>query len=180
MKWKVILSDHIYRWSDSHEPKTQAASSAILAAAQAQGPGAPISAAGGDPAGVAYRALQALRQPDLQMPAGQGARPQVLPLHQPLRGPSLHGVRPSRLAPPSRPVPGQLSPAPGYPRGYLSRQPRALAAPQALLALGHGCRNTTPPHRCHRRRRDGHPGGQHDRGLAESFASGRFARGGRR
>jgi hypothetical protein len=174
MKPHPLLSDQLYMWSvlsdRTHHRRAQATPPAVAA---------PATAAGLGPSGLADRALQALRQSELQVRSRSRPRAQVLPVGK-LPGPlAADGLRPPGRAHAGQPVPGQLHPGSRHPGGDLRDQPRTAASARAALRLG-GEFDTLVPHRPHRPASWRDAARQHARGHDRGRPDASWPRGGLR
>src|SRR5690242_17698065 len=121
-------SDQFYTWSDKyakqvccHLEKTSPSASAPIAPAQA------------DPARLADRALQTLRQAGVQMRRRSRPWPQVSPFGEPPGLTATNGLCAAGVSRPDCRVRRQLPPSPRDIRGDLRDQPRTTAPPGGAL-----------------------------------------------
>src|SRR6266853_1919356 len=125
MNARCVLSDHVYDWSD------RSIRQAILrVAAAAPDAAAEAATVGRDPARLAYRALQALRQTGLQVRRRPGPWPEVLPIGELSRRAAAHGLRAAGRRCRDPRAGRQLPSGSDGPRGNLRDQPRAVTAPR--------------------------------------------------
>jgi hypothetical protein len=169
----VLLSDQLLTWSAYGRHS-------IIRLTQTPRPTAEADAGVGDtPAGLAHRALQALRQTWLQVRRRPRPWPQVLSVRELSRAPTANGLRASGRLRRRHRTPGELSPGPRDHRGDLRDQPRTLTPPRSALrgggepvvAVTHPIHRSSPGRRTHR---------QHARGLAHRRTRAGTDRGGRR
>ena len=152
-----IYSDQLYMWSvingRANHFRAQATSQAI--AAQAPAPGRRAS-------WLPDRALQTLRQSELQVRRWSRPRSQVLPLGK-LPGPlTADGLRPPGRVRAGQRTHGQPRPGAGNFGGDFRDQPRTAAPARAALRCA-GEPDTPVAHRSHRRANGCHVAGQHAR-----------------
>lgn len=139
-------SDQLNTWSDKDErtldPSPAAAQDNLAW---------PVAVHGYGAAGLADRALQTMRQAELQMRQGPRSWSQILPFRQPQRRPSRDGLCAQSAPRRGDPSLGTLSPHPGDPRRAVRDQSRAVAPARGVLSRGgergrdHACR---PCDRC--------------------------------
>jgi len=155
-----LSSDHIYDWS------ARSIGQDLIGFAQASPSHTARSAATGCYlAGLADRALQALRQAWMQMRGRPRPRPQVLPVSEFSRRTATDGLR-SAGGSSSHPRAGEQLPAGACStRRNLSDQPRTVAAPRGAVRTGSE-RDIRVAHCLDRYRRRGAAPGQHDRSVA--------------
>src|SRR5712692_9477041 len=116
-----VVSDQLINWSDhADHPDPRLAPTAHHA-------GAPTPATGGDPAGLADRALQTLRQTGVPLRQGARAWPQVLPVGELPRRATADGVRAAGVSHADHRVPGQLPAGSRDPRADFRDQSRTAA-----------------------------------------------------
>lgn len=158
----ALLSDHRFSWSvkDGRTNLNRAQASTQAIAAQ-------IACARLGASGLPDRALQALRQSELQVRKRSRSRSQVLPLGELPRQTSADGLRPSGRSRAGQPERRRLRPCSRHPGGDLRDQPRAFTPARAALGGNgeHHARNAHH-HRRHSRWRDS--SGQHARRLDRS------------
>ena len=169
----VLLSDQSLTWSAYGRHS-------IIRLTQTPRPTAEADAGVGDtPAGLAHRALQALRQTWLQVRRRPRPWPQVLSVRELSRAPTANGLRASGRLRRRHRTPGELSPGPRDHRGDLRDQPRTLTPPrralrgsgESVVDVTHPIHRSSPGRRTHR---------QHARGLAHRRSRAETDRGGRR
>jgi hypothetical protein len=173
MRFLDLLSDQFLTWSANGRYSVVHFTQTPRAIAQAN------AGIGDALAGLAYRALQALRQTWLQVRRRSRPWPQVLPVGEFPGAPAANGLRAaSRLRRRHR-TPGELSPRPRDHRGDLRDQPRTIAPPRgALRGAGEPVVAVTHPH--HRSANGRRTHRQHARGLAHRRARAGADRGGLR
>jgi len=155
-----LLSGHVYDWSARSFGKIIVSVTKAPAIAVAKAP-----ASGCGVARLADRALQALRQPWLQMCRRTRPRPEVLPVGELSRRATADGLRaPGKSGGHSR-ARRQLPRGAHDARGGLRDQPRAVTAPRGALRAG-GERNVAAAHPTDRRFRRCATPRQHGRGMA--------------
>ena len=163
-----IYSDQLYMWSvingRTNHFRTQAPPQAIAA----QTSPARLCASG-----LPDRALQALRQSELQMRRWSRPRSQVLPLGKLPGALSADGLRPSGRPRAGQRTVGQPRPGARHLGGDLRDQSRTASQARATLRCT-GEPDTLVAHRCHRRTNGGGVAGQHagrhDRGRPGAHA----------
>lgn len=139
------LSDQLFAWSDGYSERTRRRT-----AKTPQRSCAPAAAAEIDPAGLPYRAIQAMWQAGVQMRRWAGTRPQVLSVGK-LSGPAAaNGLCAAGCLWRNGRVSGQLSPKPRDSGDNLRDQPRIVAPSRGALKRCYeraaGCRPR--PYRC--------------------------------
>jgi hypothetical protein len=155
-----LLSDHVYDWS------ARSLKQNIVGVAQAPTiVAAEASAVGCGAARLADRALQALRQTELQMCRGSRSRPEVLPVGELSRRATADGLRAAGKSGGHPRARRQLPRGTHDARRGLRDQPRAVTAPRGALRVG-GERNVTAAHPTDRRFRRCAVPRQHGRGMA--------------
>ncbi len=169
-----LLSDQSYTWSASSDRSDffspQATAQATASQASASGLGTPR---------LPDRALQALRQSELQVRTGSRPWAQVLPVGE-LSGPlATDGLRAASRARAGRRMGGQLQAGSRDPGGDLRDQPRTTTAARAALRRN-GEPDATVAHRPRRSHRWRDAAGQHDRDHDRRRSDVHALRGGRR
>src|SRR6202162_782292 len=114
MYFHIVQSDQLYTWSDENRKRAS-----CHLEKTAPGASAPVAPAQGDPARLAHRALQTLRQAGVQMRRGSGPWPQVLPFGEPSGLTVTNGLCGAGVSLPARRVCRQLPPSPRNLRGDL-------------------------------------------------------------
>ena len=164
-----IRSDQLYTWSDKH-----AGTFNLNPAAAQDNLAWSVAVHGYGAAGLADRALQTLRQAELQMRQGPRSWPQILPFRQPQRRPSRDGLCTQSAPRRGNRGLGTLSPHPGDPRRAVRDQSRAVTPARGVLSRGgeYGRDHTCRP--CDRCRQPGD--GQYGRRLAPDCGRYRWPR----
>jgi len=157
----LVQSDQSYTWSDK---SAEQAHSRIAQTPRSSS--APTAPAQGDPAWLAHRALQALRQAGMQMRRGSRPWPQVLSIGEPLRLTSANGLRAAGAIRTGRRFCRQLPPSPRDLRGDLRDQSRTAAPPGGALITSRHERGTLSPSRLNRCGTGRRASRQYARGLA--------------
>src|SRR6202050_4629660 len=140
MKFRELMSDQLYTWSDEDPEPTRGR----LAKAPPSAP-APIAPAQSDPPWFPHRALQTLWQARLQMRRRPRSWPQVLSVGELSRPAPANGLRPARVLRAGERVAGQLPPRPPDPGGDLRDQPRAPTPSREALRDRHERSTVSPP-----------------------------------
>ena len=157
MDLTAVQSDQLYTWSDEYRERASCYLEKTSPNAFAQ-----VAPAHGDPARLADRALQVLRQARVQMRRGPRPWPQVLPFGEPPGLAATNGLCAAGGACSSRGVRSQLPPSPRDLRNDFRDQPRTIAPPRGALK-GRSCVRPAGIHRCWIGRRAPR---QHGRSLA--------------
>ena len=169
-----LLSDPLYNWSVRNDR-----SDFFSPQATAQATASQAAAAGLGPPRLPDRALQALRQSELQVRTGSRPWAQVLPLGE-LSGPlATDGLRAASRARAGQRMGGQLQAGSRDPGGDLRDQPRTTTAARAALRRN-GEPDATVAHRPRRSYRWRNAAGQHARGHDRRRSDVHALRGGRR
>lgn len=134
-----VLSDQLYTWSDENRKRTCCQPEKTPPSAFA-----PVAAAQGSPAWLAYRALQALRQARVQVRRRSRSWPQVLSFGEPLGLAATDGLCAAGISRPGCRIHRQLSPGPRNFGSDLGDQPRTSAPPGGALKGRYG-RTLRPP-----------------------------------
>jgi hypothetical protein len=165
MKPMLILSDHVYDWSDTSigEILLCVAQAPAIAATQ-------IATLGCGAARLTDRALQALWQAGLQMCRGSGSRPEVLPVGELSGRAAADGLRTTGKSGSHSRARRQLTRSAHGARRGLRDQPRAATAPRGALGAG-GERNVATAHHTDRRFRRCAAARQHGRDMARRRAA---------
>src|ERR1700730_14146192 len=167
-----VVSDQLVNWSDHADPTDRRLAPTPRHAVT------PTPAAEGDPAGLADRALQTLRQTGVPLRQGARAWPQVLSVGELPPGATADGVRAAGVSRTDDRVRGQLPAGPRDPRADLRDQSRTAAPTRGALTRRHGPGTVPRPHP-DRRGRGRSAARQYARRLARPRSSGGFAGGGR-
>lgn len=129
-----VQSDQLERWSDSNARETFSGSPEKKKSAPAETP-----FARGRVAGLADRALQAVRQARMQMRGGARPWAQVLLVHQSDGRQAGNGLHSPRSPSAGRGVSDELPEDKGNSRGTLCNKPRTAAAQGTFLGDPHAC-----------------------------------------
>src|SRR5215831_3465993 len=124
----TLQSDQLYKWSDEYSQR--ACSELEKTSPSAFAPVAPAQV---NPARLADRALQALRQARVQVRRGLRPWPQVLPFREPPGLAATNGLCAAGGARSGRGVRCQLPPSSRDLRSDFRNQPRTLAPPRGAL-----------------------------------------------
>src|SRR5260221_13163529 len=155
----ILLSDQSLPWSAYGRHS-------IIRLAQTPRPIAEADAGVGDTlAGLAHRALQALRQTWLQVCRRPRPWPQVLSVRELSRAPTANGLRASGRLRRRHPTFGEPPQGPRDHRGDLRDQPRTITPPRGALR-GLGEPDAAVTHPLHRSAIGRRTHRQHARGLA--------------
>lgn len=156
----AVESDQLYKWSDKYRERACRCLEKTSPSAFA-----PVAPAQVNPARLADRALQALRQARVQMRRGPRPWPQVLPFGEPPGLAATNGLCAAGGARSSCGVRRQLPPGSRDLRRDFRDQPRTPAPPRGALSSQHerSCFRPACIHRCWVERRAPR---QHDRSLA--------------
>ena len=136
----ALQADQLYTCTDTHALQTaqtdfcRVASTPPTAIAP---PATPRSSL----AGLAHRALQALRQAGMQVRPRSGSWPQVLPLGQSLWPATANGLHPPGLSKPGQRVSRQLPSSPRDLGRGLRHQSRTAMPPRGALSNAHELRS---------------------------------------
>jgi len=170
MKKDRLLSDQLYKWSDSHEE-----SICHITAQKKKSSGPPTTTGRGHPSRISDRTLQEMWKARLPVRQGTRTRAQILSFDKPSREKSSDGLCPAGLLRASRSLPGKLSINQGNPERNLRYQLRT-SQPQRE-AVG----NTHVFWHCyrHRHRRGRHVGCQYAHRTVKSSVAGNFKHGGK-
>lgn len=175
MKKHGLLSDQLYKWSVRNGRSNFFNPQATPTATASQ-----AAAAGLHPPRLPDRALQALRQSELQVCSGSRPWAQVLSVGE-LSGPlATNGLCAAGQVRAGQRVGGQLHPGSRDPGGDLRDQPRTPTAARAALKKCNGEPDATVAHRPRRSDRWCDAGGQHARGPDRRRSEVHALRGGRR
>src|SRR6266851_585280 len=140
MYFSQLESDQLYTWSDHNGKRARCQ----LEKTPSSSP-APTAPAQGDPARLADRALQTLRQAGVQMRRRSRPWPQVLPFGEPPGLAATNGLCAAGVSRPDCRVRRQLPPSPRDIRGDLRDQPRTTAPPGGALKARHERSALRPP-----------------------------------
>jgi len=141
----ILISDQFYTWSDGYTERTRRRT-----AKTPQRSCAPAAAAEIDPAGLPYRAIQAMWQAGMQVRRRSRTRAEVLSVRKLSWPAAANGLRATGCLRANSGVSRQLSPKPGDSGSNLRDQPRIVAPSRGALKRCYeraaGCRPY--PHRC--------------------------------
>ena len=162
MKIHDLYSDHVSMWSVSN-----GRTKLLFAQTPTRATPAQIASAGLGAAGLADRALQALRQSELQVRHWSRSWPKVLPIGESPWQASADGLCPSGRSRIGQPKHCQLCPCSRDPRRGLRDQPRTVTPARAEVGVG-GEHHDRVAHYHFRRSRRRNADGQHARRLDRS------------
>lgn len=172
MKHCKLLSDQLYTWSVTNDRAYHRRSEETSQAIAPQ-----VAAFGLSPSRLLDRALQALRQSQLQVRGRTRSRAQVLPLGELPGQLAADGLRPAGRVRASQRALGQLHPDSRDPGSDFRDQPRTATSARAALR-GRGEPELPDAHRPHRSARWRNAFGQHADRLDRRRADAHAIRGG--
>lgn len=170
MKKNRLISDQLYKWSDTYEE-----SICHIITQKKKGPGPSATAHRGHPSRISNRTLQEMWE--TWLPLCQRARTwaQILSFHQPNREKSSDGLYPPRLLRTSRSLSGELPSHQRNPKRNLCDQLRTSQPQRETVRIKH----VFQPCCRHRHRRGRHVGCQHDQRTIKECVTGNFTHGGK-
>src|SRR5260370_2383814 len=105
----ALLSDQLFTWPDGYSERTRSRTTKAP-----QRSCAPTAAAEIDPAGLSYRAIQALWQAGMQVRRWSRTRAEVLSVRKLSWPPAANGLHPTRCLPTNYDIYRKLSPPPPH------------------------------------------------------------------
>ena len=170
MKEDRLLSDQLYKWSDTHEE-----SICHITTQKKKSSGPPTTAGRGYPSRISDRTLQEMWKARLPVRQGARTRAQVLSFDKPSREKSSDGLYPAGLLRASRSLPSKLSINQGNPERNLRYQLRTSQPQREAVGNTHVFRHCYR----HRHRRGRHVGCQYAHRTVKSSVAGNFKHGGK-